>query len=145
MTDETVPRRPGAALTPRYLPGLALVLAGGALGSLARYLLLLATPGPAGIQVLTIFAINVAGSFALGLLVGRVRAVPSLAAARWRLFLGTGALGGFTTYSTLALQVVTAASDGAWFLAALYPALSVVLGVVVATVGLRIGLVRGTR
>lgn len=145
MTDESVPRPPGTAFTPGYLTGLGLVLAGGALGTLVRYLMLLATPGPGGIQVLTIFVINVVGSFLLGLLVGRVRSVASLAAAKWRLFLGTGVLGGFTTYSTFALQTVTVAGDGAWRLAVLYPGLSVVLGVVAAWWGLRIELRRHAR
>lgn len=131
------------ATAPRFGRGLALVIAGGAVGSLARYLLLLATPGPEGIQILTIFAINVIGSVLLGLLVGHTRTAPDPDVAhRRRLFLGTGVLGGFTTYSTFALQVVTAAGDGAWYLATLYPALSVVLGVTGARWGLRRGSAR---
>ena len=122
-----------------------LVLLGGTAGSLARYLLVLATPAPAGLQVLTIGAVNLVGSLLLGLLIGTTSRTAEPTRTRHRLLLGTGALGGFTTYSTFALQVVEIAHDGAWFLAAFYPAVSVVVGVGAAALGLRLGRRRAAR
>ncbi|WP_327223513.1 CrcB family protein [Streptomyces platensis] len=49
---------------------LAVVALGGLLGGTARYVLGLAIPAPAGTFPLTTSAINVSGSFLLGLLVG---------------------------------------------------------------------------
>ena len=73
----------------------ALVFVGGAVGSLARYPVALALPG-----AWATFAVNVLGSFLLGWLLG---SAPSRSR---RLLLGTGALGGFTTYSAFAVDVV---------------------------------------
>ena len=84
---------------------IALVAAGGAIGTALRYLITLIWPA-AWAAPLGILAINVIGAYVLGLLlelliargpdVGRRRAL--------RLGVGTGVLGGFTTYSTLALD-----------------------------------------
>lgn len=71
-----------------------LVFVGGGLGALLRYLATLIAEGP-----LTTLAINVLGSFAIGLLV----AVP---ASPMRLFLAVGLLGGFTTYSAFSLDAL---------------------------------------
>ena len=71
-----------------------LVFVGGGLGALLRYLAGLLTTGP-----LTTLAINVLGSFAIGLLV----AVP---AGPMRLFLAVGLLGGFTTFSAFSLDAL---------------------------------------
>lgn len=133
MTTPSSPRSPGMG------ERVGLVFLGGAAGALLRYLLLMATPGPAGVQLLTIFAINVLGALLLGYLVGALRHWPDPRALRLRLLLGTGALGGFTTYSTFALQTLQAAGDGAWFLTVRYAALSVVLGIGAAALGLRWG------
>ncbi|MGK9149071.1 CrcB family protein [Plantibacter flavus] len=80
-----------------------MVAVGGALGTAAREAISLATPTVGGVPV-AILCINVAGAFLLGVLLeslllrgpdeGRRRSL--------RLFLGTGILGGFTTYSALA-------------------------------------------
>lgn len=72
---------------------LALVSLGGGLGGLLRYWLSLALPGSWGI-----FAINVLGSFLIGVLMGLV---PT---PRVRAFLGIGILGGFTTFSAYAVD-----------------------------------------
>jgi CrcB protein len=78
---------------------LLLVAAGGAAGALARYGLEVALPDePAGLPVATLMT-NLLGCLLLGLLVGRHRDAPVL-----RPLLGTGVLGGFTTFSALALQ-----------------------------------------
>ncbi|MGZ6793375.1 MAG: fluoride efflux transporter FluC [Mycobacteriales bacterium] len=109
---------------------LCLVSVGAVLGSLARYALGRAVPG-----LPTTLAINVTGSFLLGLLVAL------RPEGRWsRPFLGTGVLGGFTTFSTFAVQTVDAAVPTG----ALYVASTVVLGVGAAALGLRAGR-RGAR
>jgi CrcB protein len=110
------------------LPWLA-VLVGGALGTLARASIDLAMLAAHPWQTL---GINVVGAFALGLLVARVWPV---APAWLRAGLGTGVLGGFTTFSALALAVAT--DPDAVMLA--YLAASIVLGVAAAWGGLRLG------
>lgn len=91
-----------------------LVGVGGAAGSVARYLAGLALPWDANGAT---FAINVAGSLVLGLIVaGFAGRRPRL-----QLTLGTGFCGGFTTYSALAVGVaelaMTADVAGALLLA----------------------------
>jgi CrcB protein len=116
---------------------VALVAAGGAAGTAARYALtaLLPTPGFALVTLL----INVTGAFLLGLLVqllGRLAASRPGASDALRLLLGTGLLGGFTTYSALAVDSVMAASLGA---ALLYSGATLVLGMAAAYAGITIG------
>jgi CrcB protein len=82
---------------------IALVAAGGAVGTGLRHGLTLAMPPLHGIPVAT-FTVNVVGAFVLGLL---LEALTELGpdhelSDRIRLGIGTGVLGGFTTYSTLA-------------------------------------------
>lgn len=112
----------------RALPWLA-VLVGGALGTGARATIDLALLGAHPWQTL---GINVLGAFALGVLVARAWPV----APEWvRAGVGTGLLGGFTTFSALALAV--ASEPDAVVLA--YLAASLVLGVAAAWAGLRLG------
>ena len=77
--------------------------------------------------------VNLAGSFALGLLVARLWPV----APEWlRTGLGTGLLGSFTTFSAI-IASLFAIDDKA--LAVLYVAVSVAGGLVLAALGLRLG------
>ena len=80
---------------------LLAVAAGGFLGGTARYGLVNALPqGPAGVT----FAVNVAGSFALAVLL--VLALEAWPPSRYlRPFAATGFLGSFTTFSTWMLEV----------------------------------------
>ncbi len=82
------------------LSGLLVVIAvGGALGSLGRYGLGRALPhGPESIPVSTLL-VNIVGSLLLGVIVSARPHDPWL-----RPFLGTGVLGGFTTFSAFALE-----------------------------------------
>ncbi len=109
-----------------------LVSAGGALGTGARLALGVIVPESAGIPLAVLIA-NVAGALLLGILASRL---PGSSDAR--LFLGTGVLGGFTTYSALAVG-----ATGLWMqtpaLAAGYAVGSVVLGLAAAALGLRLG------
>ncbi|HXD29049.1 MAG TPA: CrcB family protein [Arthrobacter sp.] len=108
-------RLPGQTLHPRQserplhlsLPHVGLVLLGGILGTAAREGLTLAVPGLGGFPT-TILAVNILGAFLLGLLLeSLLRAGHDVGARRsLRLMLGTGFLGGFTTYSTFAVDVV---------------------------------------
>jgi len=80
-------------------------------------------------------AVNIVGSFAMGLLAGYF-AFRGEAGQVWRLFLATGVLGGFTTFSAFSLEVVLLYERGAVMQAALYIVLSVALSVA----GLMLGL-----
>lgn len=81
---------------------LVYVILGGALGSGCRYLVGLTLPEPSGISWATVI-VNLAGSFLLGFLVGRGQNTASQGRAMM-LFLGPGFCGGFTTYSTFAVE-----------------------------------------
>lgn len=80
--------------------------------------------------------VNVAGAFALGLLVARLWAN----APEWlKAGLGAGLLGSFTTYSAVMVSFVAGATSGFLALAVAYLALSLVLGLAAAALGLRVG------
>jgi CrcB protein len=105
---------------------------GGALGALARWELAVTLPSdPWPWATLTV---NLLGCYLIGALFAWLGV--RRPAATWpRPFLGTGVLGGFTTYSTFAVEVVRAADDGAVALAAGYVVASVVGGVLAVVLG----------
>ena len=116
--------------TPRIDPThLGLVVAGGAVGAVARAALTLPADGPVAVWV-----VNIAGSFLLGITVG----VLAEKHPRWRMFLGTGVLGAFTTYSAFAVSTVELTAN-APLLALAGVAVSVLLGVLLAAAGLSLG------
>jgi fluoride exporter len=82
--------------------------------------------------------INVAGAFALGLLVALTteRLLPH---PNWRVALGIGFLGSFTTFSTYTYETVRLAEDGALHLAFANAVGMVVLGLAAAVAGLAVG------
>lgn len=85
---------------------LVLVGLGGALGSCARHLVQrFANPAAASGFPWGTFAVNVVGSLALGALVA-ASAVEGRVQPSTRLFLATGVLGGFTTYSAFNQEVL---------------------------------------
>ncbi|MFD2263644.1 fluoride efflux transporter CrcB [Lacibacterium aquatile] len=104
------------------------VAIGGAVGSVARYefakqvTMRLGTGFPWGI-----LAINVIGSFVMGVMVAFFALVPL--PQTLRVGLTTGILGGFTTFSTFSLDVATLMERGQTLLAAVYVVASVGLGV----------------
>jgi CrcB protein len=113
---------------------LAAVAAGGALGSLARWAVgEVPAPGGGDFPWAT-FAVNVSGSFALGLLMVLVLEV--LPPSRYlRPFIGVGVLGGYTTFSTYALDTRTLLADGRAGLAATYLFGTLVLGLAAVWAG----------
>lgn len=87
-----------------------------------------------------IFAINVTGSLAMGLTAGWLGAHADTTWAPWaRLFLATGVLGGYTTFSAFSLDAMSLIEQEAFGLAALYALGSVVASVAACGLGLIAG------
>ncbi|HET9871792.1 MAG TPA: CrcB family protein [Propionibacteriaceae bacterium] len=115
---------------------IALVVGGGVVGTGLRYLITLAPPRWAGVPIGTL-GINVVGAFLLGALLELLadRSLDAGWSRRIRLAVGTGCLGGFTTYSALAADTVTLAV-GHPFRAVGYASATVVLGAVASVLGI---------
>jgi CrcB protein len=116
------------------------VALGGAVGSVARYLVGVAVQGRSGLEfpVGTVL-INVTGSLLLGFLIRYALATPAIT-PEVRALLATGLCGGYTTFSTFSYETVALIEDGDWRRAALYVGLSVVgsiIGVMLGMAGAR--------
>ncbi|MEN0128733.1 MAG: CrcB family protein [Brevundimonas sp.] len=132
---------------PHLNPALvAIVALGGAAGSAARYGVSHALPAQHGFPVGT-FVENLVGAFLLGVLLEALARAGAENRTRraLRLGLGTGVLGGFTTYSALALEVERLWSAGDVGMAMGYGLASVVLGTATATLGIVVGARAGRR
>lgn len=115
-----------------------LVAVGGAIGASLRHLVGLVTLrlfGPA--FPWGTLTVNVIGSFVMGLLVELI-ARRLNASAELRLFLMTGVLGGFTTFSSFSLDTAAMWERGETALAAGYVATSVVIGIGALFAGLSV-------
>ncbi|MET3370765.1 UNVERIFIED_CONTAM: CrcB protein [Jeotgalibacillus campisalis] len=119
---------------------IGIVAAGGVFGALARYGLGLIIPVP-GAWPLPTLVINLSGALALGaLLEGLSRRGPDVGSRRvLRLALGTGFLGAFTTYSTLALDAVHLLTADEIAGVAGYLATSLLGGAAATTAGIWLG------
>jgi fluoride exporter len=109
--------------------GFLIVFLGGGLGAALRHgvNLLSARLLGTGLNYATLFE-NVTGSVIMGLLVGYF-AFKGGVPQHWRLFLTTGILGGYTTFSAFSLDTILLYERGELGLAALYVILSVALSV----------------
>ncbi|WP_402469798.1 fluoride efflux transporter FluC [Isoptericola aurantiacus] len=126
----------------RELRLVALVAAGGAVGSVGRYGVGLLLPHGTAQWPWGTFAVNLLGAFVLGWLLEALarRGPESPRLRRTRLFFGTGVLGGFTTYSSLALDISQLVDDGAWQVAASYAGATLLLGTLAGLLGILLGL-----
>ena len=116
---------------------LLLVAVGGGAGAVLRYLL--------GVQAMRTmgfdwpygtFAANVLGGLLMGVLVGVLAFRGGADQEKWRLLLGVGALGGFTTFSSFSLEMLLMLQRRAWGEALVYSLGSVVLSVAALMFGL---------
>ncbi|MED4312248.1 fluoride efflux transporter CrcB [Heyndrickxia coagulans] len=82
---------------------------------------------------LATFFINLSGSFMLGLLFG------TGAGSSWRLLLGTGFLGAFTTFSTFKLENIQLQADKKYHILVPYLVLSYLFGIAMAFLGILLG------
>lgn len=114
---------------PTFLTSSLLVALGGALGSWLRFAVGRLLPTGVSAFPWATLTVNVAGSFAMGLLAGWLARDASGDGESWRLLLGVGLLGGFTTFSAFSLEVVSLAQRGTFAVAGLYMALSLVAGI----------------
>ena len=122
-------------MLPSVIRDVLWVGAGGAIGSALRYLTWRAFGADGGFPWATVL-VNISGSFVLGLLAGLYagRVSPTM-----RLGLFFGFLGGFTTFSTFTSETVVLARTGSAALAFGNVALSVVVGLGAALIGVLIG------
>ena len=116
---------------------LALVFAGGGTGAMARYLV--------GMQTLHLFGsgwpygtftVNVVGGLLMGTLIGFLAHRGGIDQDRWRVLLGVGVLGGFTTFSAFSLEVVLMIERRTYLNAAGYVTASVVIAIAALFLGL---------
>lgn len=116
---------------------LFLVAAGGAAGAVMRYLTgigagrVLGAAWPYGTLL-----VNILGGLAMGLLVAVLALRGGADQERWRLLLGVGVLGGFTTFSAFSLEVALMIERRQWPQAFGYSTLSVVLSVAALFAGM---------
>jgi CrcB protein len=119
---------------------LLLVGVGGCIGAIARYklggwILHYHTPDwrfPAGT-----FVVNLLGCLAAGLLAGLVER-QEMFSPDTRLFLFTGFLGGFTTFSAFGVETVFLIRRGEWWIAIGYVLASVVCGIALLWIGMAV-------
>lgn len=117
-----------------------LICLGGAVGTGARYMLSVwvARTVGAGFPFGTLL-VNVIGSFLLGLLMQLSLSTQAIGADA-RLIIGTGILGGFTTYSTFNYETLALIREDTWALAALNAAATFLA--CLASAALAVGAVR---
>jgi fluoride exporter len=119
-------------------PLVLAVAAGGALGSVARYLVgvgstrLFGLGFPWGTLI-----VNIAGSFLIGAFI-ELFALKADLPQEVRVFLTVGICGGFTTFSTFSLDAYVLMERGEWWPAAAYIAASVVLSIAALVGGLQL-------
>lgn len=145
MSRDTDPHPPAGSEThespigpPGTLRWIPLIMLGGGLGTAARAgLETLFPPAPAALPWTTLM-INVIGSFVLGVLLEALSAAgPDRGARRgMRLTLGTGVLGGFTTYSTFMIETAERLRSGHALLAIAYLVGGVIAGLLAAALGI---------
>ena len=106
----SAPAKAARMTMPSPLLASSYVALGGAIGSLLRYQAGRGMTRWLGAEAVTAFpwatlTVNVIGSLAMGLLAGWL-ARYGQGSEQWRLFLGVGVLGGFTTFSAFSLEMM---------------------------------------
>lgn len=92
---------------------------GGAIGAAARFLVEKAMPPTVTGWPAATFVVNVSGCFLLGALMA-VLTPTRRSGSLWRVFAGVGVLGGYTTFSTYAVEAAGQVNDGEPLVAATY-------------------------
>ena len=115
---------------------LLLAGAGGCLGTMARYLAVISIDKKLNaVLPYGTLTVNVAGSFILGFLLAWVAKKTGSHSEQWRVFLGTGFCGGFTTFSAFAAENMNLFEQKFPGTAILYIALSISSGLLAVWMG----------
>ena len=116
---------------------LLLVFAGGGAGAVARYLTGVATLKAFGSSwPYGTLTVNVVGGLAMGLLAGILALRGGADQERWRVLLGVGVLGGFTTFSAFSLETALMIERREWSSADGYIAVLVAASILALFAGL---------
>jgi CrcB protein len=118
-------------------PALLAVLCGGLIGSSARVAVGRLIPVGSGGFPMSVLVVNLLGSFLLGVYLARREM--STAHPGWVRFWAVGVIGSFTTFSTFTVDLMRLVELGHPLTAAAYLGASVVGGLLLAIVGLRLG------
>lgn len=115
-----------------------MIAIGGALGSIARYAAVAyLTPMLSYRFPFGTFIVNISGSFLIGaayVVIIEKAVIPS----EWRLFIITGILGGYTTFSAFSLEMLQMWQEGQVVLSLVYAVSSVALGLLFAYFGMQL-------
>ncbi len=103
---------------------------GGFIGAVLRYLIGLIHVKETMVFPIKTFCINILGCLLIGLITVLASRNPEIS-PRWILFLKVGICGGFTTFSTFALETTDLIKGGHMAMAFLYAVLSAVIGITV--------------
>ncbi|HCP82243.1 MAG TPA: fluoride efflux transporter CrcB [Octadecabacter sp.] len=115
------------------IPTVFQVALGGAIGAAARYGVGIAMFRPTGGFPMGVLAVNIIGSFLMGL---AVVYLGQKMLSHLNPFLMTGILGGFTTFSAFSLEAYTLFERGEVGQAAIYVILSVILSIAALVAGI---------
>jgi fluoride exporter len=114
-------------MSPSLMPQALAVALGAAIGALARWRVGLALASSSAVFPLGTLVVNAVGGFAIGVAMVFVER-----GSLWQVFLVTGMLGGFTTFSAFSAESLGLIQRGQWFAATVH-ALAHVLGALACT------------
>ena len=117
---------------------LVTIALGGIIGSLGRYAVAAALPHAGGAFPSATLLVNVTGAFGIGLLVAYLVDRPGVHRLA-RPFVGVGVLGGWTTFSALAVDVVALVAVDRVQVALLYVTATFLLGTLAVPAGAAVG------
>lgn len=109
---------------------LLLVAVGGGIGAVLRYAVILISATRRQAFYMATFIVNIVGSFFIGIAIHHIINEP-----QWYALLATGVLGGFTTFSTFAFDIVRLMNDKDLKGSILYPLLTLFLGIIAVSIG----------